>query len=496
MQTTVCPGCGAPLQFLSHASVIAVCGYCKTTALKELNAVKNLGKMANVLEDYSVLQLGTTGVWQGEHFTIIGRIQLRYSAGLWNEWYILFDSGKTGWLGDSSGLYTLTFEYPATGDFPAWNTLVPAHTELIDKQEYMVAEVRIADCIGGQGELPFKVGAGWQARVADFRYKNTFLTLDYSDCQEQHQNNQQHLLPKVFSGEAVTPETLKCQHLRHEEDIHLSAGHYKGKVDQLACTACGNTLRYVPGATTHLICSSCSTELQLTGSTTEVLATHERLEKRQTTLKLGAQATISGMHYELIGLMQRQDAEQTGWTEYLLYSSRAGFLWITETQEGWSRANVSATWPEWKPGNKTALWNSRVFQLKWEYQATVTWVAGAFNWQVKHGDQTQIHEFENGKDMLVAECSEQELTWSLSTSIPLDQMRAWFGNHLTANATNNDDHQSIASISKKFVWGLLIFNSIPLLFDFSDTWLYVLFGVAAIYIPTYWLKFLPEKDSL
>jgi hypothetical protein len=41
---------------------------------------------------------------------VVGRIQLRYSAGIWNEWYLLFDDGATGWLGDSSGMYTITAE--------------------------------------------------------------------------------------------------------------------------------------------------------------------------------------------------------------------------------------------------------------------------------------------------------------------------------------------------------------------------------------------------
>ena len=27
---------------------------------------------------------------------------------MWNEWYLLFDDGATSWLGDSSGLYTIT----------------------------------------------------------------------------------------------------------------------------------------------------------------------------------------------------------------------------------------------------------------------------------------------------------------------------------------------------------------------------------------------------
>ena len=62
MQTVSCPGCGAPVEFKSHASVMAVCEFCRTTVVKEAEAVRDLGKMSAVLEDYSPIRIGTAGV--------------------------------------------------------------------------------------------------------------------------------------------------------------------------------------------------------------------------------------------------------------------------------------------------------------------------------------------------------------------------------------------------------------------------------------------------
>ena len=121
-----CPNCGAQIQFRSPASVMAVCEYCKTTVLKELDAVKNLGKMSDVLEDYSPLQLNTSGIYGTHSFTIIGRLQLRYADGMWNEWYVMFENGKTAWLSDASGQYTMTTEVPASNDLPPFSALVPS----------------------------------------------------------------------------------------------------------------------------------------------------------------------------------------------------------------------------------------------------------------------------------------------------------------------------------------------------------------------------------
>ena len=41
-------------------------------------------------------------------FTLIGRLQVHYDVGTWNEWYVLFDDGQTGWLSEVGDLYAMT----------------------------------------------------------------------------------------------------------------------------------------------------------------------------------------------------------------------------------------------------------------------------------------------------------------------------------------------------------------------------------------------------
>ena len=120
MQTVSCPSCGAEVHFRSHASVLAVCEYCHSTILKDADSVRDLGKMSAVLEDYTPIQIGTAGVHDGLHFTVVGRIQQRYRAGTWNEWYLLFADASPAWLGDSSGLDTLTRERSTQDALPVF----------------------------------------------------------------------------------------------------------------------------------------------------------------------------------------------------------------------------------------------------------------------------------------------------------------------------------------------------------------------------------------
>ncbi len=480
MQNVSCPGCGAPVAFISHASVQAVCEFCKTTVLKNADAVKNLGKMGEVLEDYSPIQIGTAGKHQGKSFTVVGRIQLRYAAGMWNEWYLLFDDASTAWLGDSSGLYTLTTENQemaksagqANSSLPVFEQIIPAHSYNIAERSWMAAEVREAECIAGQGELPFQFGSGWRLQVADFRRGNQFLTLDYSGGDT----------PRSYIGQAVTLEQLACQLLRDDDAVKTSAGKYKGKVDALDCPSCGSSIGYLPGVTAHLICPACRAQVDAAHPKAQVLAAGERLAQVATTLKLGAKAKLNGAEHQIIGILQRKDDENTVWTEYLLYNTRGGFIWLVETDDAWYKAKVQADWPSWVEGSANANMSGRSFKKQSDYLSEVVFAAGAFNWRVAVGDQTRIVEFSFNADNLSAEISGQEITWSYANPVAADQIRAWFGKDVAA------DKQAKGVSIKKFIIWLLILNSVPLLFGSIGSWLTVAVAILAIWLPHYMMS--------
>jgi hypothetical protein len=78
-----CPGCGAPVEFLSAQSTHAVCSFCRSTVVRSGDTLQRLGKMAEVFEDYSPLQLFATGRFGDRPFTLVGRLQYRSSSGAW-----------------------------------------------------------------------------------------------------------------------------------------------------------------------------------------------------------------------------------------------------------------------------------------------------------------------------------------------------------------------------------------------------------------------------
>jgi hypothetical protein len=474
MQTVSCPSCGAPVEFRSHASVMAVCGYCRASVIKDADAVKDLGKISAVLEDFSPIQIGTAGRHGDRGFTVVGRIQLRYAQGMWNEWYLLFDDGSGAWLGDSSGLYTITRARAVAAPLPDFHAIVPGQRFEIDGEDFTASERREAECIGGEGELPFRVGDGWAIRVADFRSGSRFLTLDYTDG----------AIPMVYSGLAVRLPELQCQLLRDDEQIKASTGRYRARLDTLDCPSCGSGIKYIPGATASLVCPGCGSALDASGPEARVLAAGESVERMINTLSLGASATIMGSIVTVIGAMVRTDDEGSEWTEYLVYGVRTGFFWLVETDEGWFRADVMPAWPAGSAENHAVNLEKQTYTKLYDYTATVRYAAGAFNWRVSAGDTVQVAEFENGQTKLAAERTESELTWSRSTPVAFDQIKSWFGASVRGSGPANAvQPSSLLSTQMKFVWWILGLNAIPTLFAFGETYFMTIAALVAIFYP-------------
>ena len=202
-----CPSCGAPVKFTGAQSLLAVCGYCRATLIRRDLDVEQIGVMAALVDDASPLQLGAEGVWRSTHFAVVGRVQVRWAQGGWNEWYCIFDDGRGGWLGEAAGEYSISFETTVPEPLPAWESLRPGLRITLGGVGYEVTDVRRAEIVGGEGELPFRVGGGSPTAAADLRNDTArFATLDYGDG-----------APKVYLGEMVDFPALALRGLREFE---------------------------------------------------------------------------------------------------------------------------------------------------------------------------------------------------------------------------------------------------------------------------------------
>lgn len=467
MFNALCPSCGATVAFKSPASVMAVCSYCQTTVLKDAQSVKDIGKMASVLEDYSPLQIGTTGIYQQQGFTVLGRIQLKYDDGLWNEWYVLFDDGKEGWLSEASGQYTFNFCDGNADDAPPFEQLRP----LSKYRLYTATDVRTARCTGGQGELPFKVGKGWQTKVADFRVKDNFLTLDYANG----------FPPLRYIGKAVNLDDLQCQLLRDKDVIENSAGSIKGQMQALDCPSCGSQIPFANNEFKHIVCPACSANVELSEDKAIVIAKHSQQATKHTSLSLGDKGTIDAIEYTLIGLLQAEELGEDAdapWTEYLLYNATKGFLWLVESSEGWERVSVLNEMPD--TSRRDALvYQAKTYKKLWDYKARVIYAAGAFNWRVKVGDTTHITDYQAASQKISAEKTDQEVSYSLAQKVPSALVATWFNKTMATPRINTNSGNKLLVF--KIFAGLLWLINLPIIIFGSGSLVLTIIATAILY---------------
>ncbi|GHU03048.1 hypothetical protein FACS1894158_00510 [Betaproteobacteria bacterium] len=414
-----CPSCGAAISFRSVVSVLAVCEYCRTTLLDRNGEIENLGKMAALVEDRSPLRLGAEGRWNKKHFTVIGRLQLKYEQGMWSEWFLLFDKGRTGWLSEASGEYALFFPKAAAVPLPTFSELAPGDVLTLEAtpeskpDEWIVTDIeRFAECVAGEGELPFKVGSGYPAPTVDLRANGSRMaTLDYSEGEDK---------PLLFVGETVDFSSLAWTNLR--EDTPFPIGP-KTQAKALRCAKCGAPLEIRHEGILAVGCVQCGAITD--AETQKLLSALESAQKLRPKIPLGAKGKLQGEKLEVIGFMQRQmtvDRVRYDWREYLLARvDKPGYRWLTEYDGHWNVADVIGG-----PG-KNITYQGKTFRHFQTYTARVNFVIGEFTWRVKIGEEARLTDYIAPPQMLCNEQTDKEISWSLSEYIAPDEIAKAFG---------------------------------------------------------------------
>jgi hypothetical protein len=370
---------------------------------------------------------------------------------------------------------------------PAFDAFTPEMRYEHGGRVYVVTDVRTAQCIGGQGELPFALGQGYEAKVVDCRSADRFLTVDFSDITLFKPN------PTLYVGEAVELKNLQLQLLRDGETILASAGRLKGTSAVLDCPSCGSALQYQAGVATQIVCKACASVVDCSGDKALVLEKNTAAEQYLATLDVGDAAMIDGVSWKIIGLIEMEETNDadSSWTEYLMYNAQKGFFWLVESNDGWYRVEVLNRLPEsWT--NESATLDGVRYRRPFEfYSAKVTYAAGAFNWRVSVGDRVTCAEYEHNGERLCKEKSNTEVVWSKSQRIPNQLVQQWFGKAtiVTPASSTVADLAGNQHLSMLFIVGLLVLN-VPLVFMGSNIIMGLFWTALAV-----WLIRLPLKSG-
>jgi hypothetical protein len=179
-----CPACGAEIQLKSRVSVFGVCTFCDSMVVRRDMDLEALGKMAELPPDMSPLQVSTRGRYKSRSFEIVGRLKIGWKEGTWNEWYLLFDDGRDGWLAEAQGMFMLSFPFADVSQVMRREHLKAGGQVRVIAGEplYEVDDIKEASCLGSEGELPMKAPKGRQSWSVDLSSADgSYACIDYAE---------------------------------------------------------------------------------------------------------------------------------------------------------------------------------------------------------------------------------------------------------------------------------------------------------------------------
>jgi hypothetical protein len=154
-----CPSCGAPIDTHNPGIIMAVCEHCGNAVYWDQQRVQSAGKQSVPASGFTRLYTGAAGALMGKRFRVEGRVRYSFGFGFWDEWFVELADGSTAWITEDN--HELCVETPL-GKLPLepWGNYRPGAKINAGGQEFVVEEVGHAQCIGVEGNLPFRIEAG------------------------------------------------------------------------------------------------------------------------------------------------------------------------------------------------------------------------------------------------------------------------------------------------------------------------------------------------
>ena len=384
---------------------------------KDLN-LEALGKVAECQPDGSPIEVGTAGQFEGKTFQVVGRIQLTYGEGFWNEWSLLFSDGNDGWLGEALGQYFVSFEQPDPSTLGSFRALTLGAVFDYGGELWAVTDRKKVKVSAFEGELPSLIRETGLYSTVDLRNSSgEGLTVDFSGT-----------TPTLYRGRWLTFAELGLSGLKRPEDPSIAVP--LSEVRSVKCGSCGAPHEMTaPGRSQVLVCQYCDAAMDAQNPELKVLdqlmARASELAK-SARIPIGTTAQLPDGEYRVIGMMENSTksyGQTYFWKDYLLYNHLTGYRWINESQDhftlfeqlyalpksGFSRKVIS------EPSNKYITVNKEKYLHFSTAEVTVERVVGEFYWRVKKGDKSRAFDYVKPPGIVSASVGPDDITWTRGT---------------------------------------------------------------------------------
>ena len=393
-----------------------------------------LGKVAELQPDGSPLRLGSQGLYKGSAFELVGRIQLSFGDGYWNEWHILFSDGRTGWLGEAMGEYFINALVKTDGGLPSAHDVDPGDGLSLAGEAYVVTGTVTSTLVSYEGEVPFVVERDTPFLTADLRSPSgKAATIDYSESP-----------PLLFLGEYLPFSSFDFKGLAEAEGSRFgdvsTSGVAAAGVEKFNCPSCGAPHKVSGGVRTKvLVCEYCGAAVDVADPKLTVIwkeqTTRDQIRKG-VTLALDSKATFDGQTYRLIGFLKKSvtyEGINYPWVEYLLYNRLTGYRWIVESDghfvlmEPMAAVPTRNSNPVGHPSEHAIEYEGlsyRHFQTSRPY---IEGLAGEFYWRVRKDEEARNFDYICPPQMLSLEVSDTGYVWSKGRYLKQDDVQHLFG---------------------------------------------------------------------
>lgn len=474
-----CPQCGAEVALRSAASALAVCSYCRSTLAREGDALRRLGQSAEVFEDYSPLQVGVQGTWNGRRFAVVGRLQWRSDDGAsWNEWAVLFDDdGARAWLAEDNGRYVLArrreLSAAHAGELKALRAWRAGERRRLGGDTWSVASVASARAVAAEGELFSAPPLDTPVLVVDLRRETGevgTLEAPWRGAGGAREASISAVREVGWSvGASVLLDDLQLQGLR---DVSAATAATRS----IECPSCGTPLAIQLESAKTVVCGNCKAVSDLSKGLGAGFDWHQQTASlsrlAEPLLALGSTGLLrlggaQAVPWQVVGYQVRKEVTAPGddpeppWTEYLLYNRTRGFAFLVNTDEGWNWAVPLTGAPQ--ADGRRARWQGRDYTLRYEYEATTTYVLGEFYWPLRSGQRSRNADYTGKTWRLSREEAGDEVTWSDGQILQAGTVLDAFGVRASAARPSARD-VAPASASGGASWVIVIVVVLVILF--------------------------------
>lgn len=388
------------VEFTAGSAQVVVCSHCNTVVARSGANFEDHGKIGRIVPTDSPLQLGAEGRFARAAYRIVGHLQKDHGAGPWDEWYVEFDDGRTGWISESEGAFHLLFD-AGVEEGLALEDLHPGERLHLRERAWVIEERGHGRVVSAEGQLPSDVDPTQDSWYVDATGpKGTFLTLDFGTRGHD---------PEVFTGEA-----LKLSQLG------IPAGQLRPRarrveLKQARCTNCNGPLELrAPDKTLRVACPYCGALLDASQGKLSFLRLLEKPDDAPV-IPLGTKGRLHDVEWMCIGFLVRSttvEGVRYPWAEYLLYNKEHGFTWLMHSNGHWVFLTPLPAGDVSLSPNVAAFYENRRYKAFQQVNTVTEAVQGEFYWEVMAGERARATEYVSPPYSVNVDATEDEVTYT------------------------------------------------------------------------------------